>query len=164
MNSKTHAWKYARPQSNKEQRQTRHLMVCGPVSSMEAVDKELYGLGAEYIEWNEGASHCFSTYATPQAAAEAAAAVVARRQNLSTKFVEATLKDKSKGNGSTGDLPIPAYRTAEECGISGLILMPNFVSEEQEKALLDFVDKQPWVYLSRRRVQHYGRNFNYIVR
>ena len=50
------------------------------------------------------------------------------------------------------------------CGIPGLALLKDFVTEEEEKALMDLVDGTPWERLARRRVQHYGRKFSYVTR
>ena len=154
-------WKYARP-TDKARSETRHLMVCGPSPHIADVCQELYRLGAEHVSWSQGASHCFSTFQSPKAAAEASSSILRCRTSLATKFVDATLKSKHQKERSE-DVPIPAALTAEACGIPGLSLTPEFVSVEEEKALLDVIDAQPWVYLSRRRVQHYGRDFNYIV-
>ena len=58
-----------------------------------------------------------------------------------------------------------AVTTAEECGIPGLSLIFDFVATaEEERALLEEIDSRPWDNLAKRRVQHYGRPFNYIVR
>ena len=50
------------------------------------------------------------------------------------------------------------------CGIPGLTLLKDFVTEEEEKALMALVDGTPWERLARRRVQHYGRKFSYVTR
>lgn len=55
-------------------------------------------------------------------------------------------------------------RTAEELGVPGLCLVHEFVTEAQEAELLAAVDQQPWVDLAKRRVQHYGWEFDYVVR
>jgi hypothetical protein len=57
-----------------------------------------------------------------------------------------------------------ACLTAQECDIPGLELIPEFVTEEEETALLAEVDSLPWDRLARRRVQHYGKVFDYTVR
>lgn len=54
--------------------------------------------------------------------------------------------------------------TTEEAGIPGLFLIPNFISEAEEQQLLAHIDTQPWQYLSKRRVQHYGYKFEYTQR
>lgn len=49
--------------------------------------------------------------------------------------------------------------------VSGLILIPDFISPEEEKSLLHFIDQGAWTTPSitgkGRRVQHYGRRYNY---
>lgn len=47
------------------------------------------------------------------------------------------------------------------CGIPGLVLVRDFVSEDEEKVLLTLIDGTPWDRLARRRVQHYGKKFSY---
>ncbi|PON68588.1 Splicing factor-like protein [Parasponia andersonii] len=53
---------------------------------------------------------------------------------------------------------------ASELNISGLYLLHDFVSVEQEQALITAVDQRPWNNLSKRRVQHYGYEFCYATR
>eukprot|EP00884_Botryococcus_braunii_P003338 jgi/Botrbrau1/13004/Bobra.0389s0003.1 len=53
---------------------------------------------------------------------------------------------------------------ANDCGIPGLGLIPDFVSEEEEILILQAVQAAPWEHLARRRVQHYGFPFDYIAR
>ncbi|KAF6253259.1 hypothetical protein COO60DRAFT_433924 [Scenedesmus sp. NREL 46B-D3] len=54
--------------------------------------------------------------------------------------------------------------TAEQAGIPGLQLHSEFITPEQETALLQHIDQQPWQQLSKRRVQHYGFCFDYSQR
>ncbi len=58
---------------------------------------------------------------------------------------------------------LPAVLTTAECSVPGLELIPDFVSEEEEKALLALVDSRSWQTLAKRRVQHYGYEFQYEV-
>jgi len=46
----------------------------------------------------------------------------------------------------------------------GLELVLDFITEEEEKALLERVDQQPWLDALKRRVQHYGWRYNYTYR
>jgi hypothetical protein len=46
--------------------------------------------------------------------------------------------------------------TSAAVGIPGLLLVPDFVSEAEEAALLAAIDAAPWLPLARRRAQHYG--------
>jgi len=48
-----------------------------------------------------------------------------------------------------------------ECDIPGLILVDEFVSEEEEKDIIKYLDSQDWIKLMNRRVQHYGYEFVY---
>lgn len=59
---------------------------------------------------------------------------------------------------------LSACTKASDTGIPGLKLYPDFVTPEEEDALLAFVDGQPWDSLARRRVQHYGMRFEYADR
>jgi alkylated DNA repair dioxygenase AlkB len=45
--------------------------------------------------------------------------------------------------------------------IPGLIVIPNFVSDPGEAALLTIVSANPWMDNMRRRVQHYGYIYDY---
>eukprot|EP00882_Tetradesmus_deserticola_P023481 GHRQ01025550.1.p3 GENE.GHRQ01025550.1~~GHRQ01025550.1.p3 ORF type:complete len:113 (+),score=42.56 GHRQ01025550.1:1228-1566(+) len=58
----------------------------------------------------------------------------------------------------------PVALTAEQAGIPGLQLHPEFVTPEQEAALLQHLEQQPWQQLAKRRVQHYGYCFDYSQR
>lgn len=46
--------------------------------------------------------------------------------------------------------------TSEAAGISGLVLIPEFVTEEEERALVLDCDARPWQEMAKRRVQHQG--------
>lgn len=46
--------------------------------------------------------------------------------------------------------------------IQGLVYMPNYISADQEAALIDLIDGQPWITSLRRRVQHYGYRYDYV--
>ncbi|MCL4879242.1 MAG: alpha-ketoglutarate-dependent dioxygenase AlkB [Anaerolineae bacterium] len=45
--------------------------------------------------------------------------------------------------------------------ISGLHIIPEYLTEMHEKRLLSLVDAQPWMHDLRRRVQHYGYCYDY---
>ena len=59
---------------------------------------------------------------------------------------------------------VMAEVSATACGIPGLILVDDFVTEEEEQELLNLFDKCSWERLARRRVQHYGKRFSYLDR
>jgi hypothetical protein len=46
--------------------------------------------------------------------------------------------------------------------IPGLKLIHNYITEEQENFLINEIDKRHWLDNIKRRVQHYGYEFNYI--
>jgi len=46
----------------------------------------------------------------------------------------------------------------------GLELVLDFITEEEEKALMERIDQQPWSDALKRRVQHYGWRYNYAHR
>jgi alkylated DNA repair dioxygenase AlkB len=46
----------------------------------------------------------------------------------------------------------------------GLVVVPDFVTKEQETALLQTIDDQPWRNDLKRRVQHYGYRYDYRAR
>lgn len=48
--------------------------------------------------------------------------------------------------------------------IKGLIYAPNFISLEEERALINFIDASPWLSDLKRRVQHYGYKYDYRAR
>lgn len=48
--------------------------------------------------------------------------------------------------------------------ILGLRYIPEFISEEEEKTLLDAIDDSDWSNVLKRRVQHYGYEYSYKQR
>lgn len=61
--------------------------------------------------------------------------------------------------------PSPAAQnSAAALNIPGLHLLLDFVTAEEEASLLAAVDAAPWVDMAKRRVQHYGYRFDYVVR
>jgi alkylated DNA repair dioxygenase AlkB len=48
--------------------------------------------------------------------------------------------------------------------IDGLIYIPDFITREEESALISSIDKQPWLTDLKRRVQHYGYKYDYKAR
>lgn len=48
--------------------------------------------------------------------------------------------------------------------ISGLVYVPNFITTDQEQALIKAIDQQPWLNDLKRRVQHYGYKYDYRAR
>ena len=48
--------------------------------------------------------------------------------------------------------------------IKGLELYPNFISQKEEKELINSIDNSPWLKDLKRRVQHYGYKYDYRSR
>ena len=48
--------------------------------------------------------------------------------------------------------------------IEGLSYRPEFIAVEEEDALLEAIDKSPWLTDLKRRVQHYGYKYDYKTR
>ena len=48
--------------------------------------------------------------------------------------------------------------------VKGLYLYKDYVSEEQEDALLEYIDDQEWNTSLERLTQHYGFEYNYLTR
>lgn len=64
----------------------------------------------------------------------------------------------------TGPQQPEVCSSGEQLNIEGLIYIPGFVSEQEERALLKEVDGGNWHRLAKRRVQHYGYEFQYQSR
>ena len=60
----------------------------------------------------------------------------------------------------------PAHSCASALGVPGVTLLLDFLTHDQEAALLAHVDrpKAPWEHLARRRVLHEGYRFDYHTR
>lgn len=48
--------------------------------------------------------------------------------------------------------------------ISGLTYISNFITQDEENALISSIDAQPWLNDLKRRVQHYGYKYDYKAR
>lgn len=71
--------------------------------------------------------------------------------------------ENSRDNAMQADF----FRTIvqpQQASISGLTYMPDFISAADEVALLQIIDKQPWLNDLKRRVQHYGYRYDYKAR
>ena len=86
------------------------------------------------------------------------------------------LADSLKKNGSNPELnashpqaesstpsppQLPSLSLVEVSSIPGLIYCPNFVSKEEEIALLTAIDAGEWDTTLKRRVQHFGLRYDY---
>ena len=47
---------------------------------------------------------------------------------------------------------------------NGLIYIPDFISVEESRKLIDYIENQPWSSELNRRVQHYGYRYDYKTR
>src|SRR5690606_5822018 len=58
------------------------------------------------------------------------------------------------------------FETEEEImlDIAGLTYIPDFITRDEESALIAQIDAQPWLNDLKRRVQHYGYKYDYKVR
>lgn len=57
------------------------------------------------------------------------------------------------------DIPAPAAPD-----IPGLQYLPNFITPNEERALIEVIDRQQWLNDLKRRVQHYGYKYDYTAR
>lgn len=57
------------------------------------------------------------------------------------------------------DIPAP-----DAPDIPGLRYLPDFITAEEERALVEIIDQQPWLNDLKRRVQHYGYKYDYKAR
>ena len=48
-----------------------------------------------------------------------------------------------------------------DINIPGLLVYHEFVTEDEERELIQAIDSKEWVRLKKRRVQHYGYEFVY---
>jgi alkylated DNA repair dioxygenase AlkB len=56
------------------------------------------------------------------------------------------------------------YLFKEETNILGLIYIPNYIPIEYENELITLIDANTWNLDLKRRTQHYGYKYDYIVR
>lgn len=148
---------------------TRHLAVgnCGPAeANLQALEALFAPHGGTVTPgWGHKA---FVTLPTPEAAAAARAALQGTTQASMPGSGPLTVKYAEQDDDSEAASPEPplvAVRRADECGIPGLTCHPGFVSAEEEAELLAEADaQQHWQCLARRRVLHFGAEFDYEVR
>lgn len=58
-------------------------------------------------------------------------------------------------------LPIEDQKVLD---IPGLDYIPDYICVDEERALIDVIDQQPWLNDLKRRVQHYGYKYDYKAR
>lgn len=82
------------------------------------------------------------------------------------KFVESRREAFEKFmENAKGKKPIPVNVRSEWLpSIPGLLLIKDFITEEEEADLLKYIYEKPWSAQLTRKVQHYGIAFDYITR
>lgn len=70
-------------------------------------------------------------------------------------FSNIPLQEVQENKNST--FPIASYKI----DIPGLYIIDDFLSEEEEKTLIEYIDSFQWTKLTNRKVQHYGYEFIY---
>lgn len=98
---------------------------------------------------------------------------------LTVKFVEAKCIEESlsdKGSSEDYTRHLPTFLRPQETGISGLYLLQDYISEEEEEKLISALDSphsgrdmggaasSGWIGVSKRKVQHFGYRFDYATR
>ena len=163
---------------------TRHLLV----ANCDSPGDRLEAITALFAAWDRVAiitlppgpatSHCFVSLADAGAAAAARGALNGTTPaalggagplvvSFAEKKDEGRPADAAAGAAAQAEVPpppLPAVRTAAECGIPEVSLLLEFVSPKEEAALLALMDSQNhWQLLARRRVLHFGFVFDYEV-
>lgn len=152
---------------------TPHLMVGNmpdAASCLDALRATLSRFGSlvQLEPAGEGASHTWASF-------ESAEAASAARTSLSGTCLpelggrplvvqHAALRPPRQSQEERLATLVPATEDAAALGMAGLLLLSEFVGEAEEAALLAALDAAPWQVLARRRVQHYGRGFDYCAR
>ena len=77
--------------------------------------------------------------------------------------VEAFRRAVATEAGTLPDPPVRAVRP-EPTGVPGLKYVPDFISEREEKDLVEEIDRAGWNTELQRRVQHYGWRYDYKAR
>lgn len=159
--------RYIRPLENAP---TRHIILRGRESDLLDLRETLYRHGAVKITSPEPSRgyHCFASFDSITDAKACLESISKQNQSsISVKYADIEDADEKKENEKEKDQRNgglhAAYLTAQDCDIPGLELIPDFVTEEEETALLTEIDSLPWNQLARRRVQHYGKVFDYTV-
>eukprot|EP01080_Neovahlkampfia_damariscottae_P008247 gene8247-71_t len=76
-------------------------------------------------------------------------------RNLIVEFSKPKLKKEKKLN-------IECTSKTEYLKIPGLTIIENFITKDQEEALINEIDSKKWSTNIKRRVQHFGYEFNYL--
>jgi alkylated DNA repair protein alkB homolog 8 len=148
---------------------SRHLCVkmCG--SDTEAMRQLLSSYGAvERLEQPQS-EIVWCTYDTVESAIRARNGVdglAAPSGSKTGKKMEVCFGDREDDlapTPSNGTAP-QGVTTSSQGAPEGLIVCPDFVTPQEEAALLELIDSLPWESAIKRRVQHYGFEFDYTTR
>eukprot|EP00873_Tetraselmis_striata_P033272 jgi/Tetstr1/453536/TSEL_040504.t1 len=145
---------------------TRHLFVgnSGPSVGQpeDSVRSQFEAFGeVTGVTCPEGRSHVFVSFATEESAADALQALEGAPCSACPRRLvikHAALKEDKEVHHAA------VFFRAGDTGVPGLRLLPDFVSAEEEEAMLSGVDSRVWDKLARRRVLHFGYAFEYVTR
>lgn len=157
---------------------TCHLLLgnVGPGVGVQrdAIAAALSSLGCTSVQVpqldDKEACYVFATFASQSAAAHARELLHDKpcadlgSRTLTAKYAALKAKGRATPGEASEQEHVDVCRTSEECGVPGLTLLPNFVSEAEEQELLSAVDEGQWDSLARRRVKHFGFEFRYLTR
>ena len=155
---------------------TRHLYVCGLGDSLKTPELlirsifEPYGELNESLPWGpidypEGKRYVFVSYRNLADAEKAYTDLgdgkpidALNGGKLYIRYAERAVEEEARGPSVA-----ECTSTTRDVKIPGLILVENFISEEEADCLWNLLDRDdaPWEEGLSRRVQHYGVPFNY---
>ncbi|GFH22249.1 tRNA methyltransferase [Haematococcus lacustris] len=161
----TPMWRFSKPVNSEP---TRCLYATGwPAEQFEYLQVLFAAYGpVELVRpSNLASSYCFAMFATAPCAQAALAGLnnmpceaSPSARKLCLRYSNATMQPQQSA-------PPPATaRTSDQLGVPGLQLLHDFVSPGEEIELLNAVAHGPWQHLAKRRVQHFGWEFDYSVR
>ena len=80
-------------------------------------------------------------------------------------LIARAIEREKNANAHKGHPPRPMDANVNVLpGIPGLLVVHNFITEEEEEKLINALDNRPWISQLSRRVQHYGATFDYANR
>lgn len=92
-------------------------------------------------------------------------------KNMDTYYIELPFKQKTKAvllffsqvprSGQSNKMANELINSSTSINIPGMILIEDFLTVDEEKDLMEILDKREWHHLSNRRVQHDGYEFIY---